>query len=188
MYERPALDRYQDLVTASYGSPVNPTQDVTGIIELRNPLDDKVLARVPAGAGDPDISKVIWTEGVDHDDSRIPSEFKGWNSYGNKTTTEHRETPETKNEVEPIEVRDARKAAELEEKEAALKKLVAEGTATPSETETGGEESSESDETEPAEEDTEEVVPDEAPEEDTEEDDSESEEKVIQAVAEKSKK
>ena len=94
MYDRPTMDQYQDLVSQAYGSPVNPAQSTTGDIELRNPVDDKILAIVKAGADGVDPKFVVWTDGVEHDDSKITNQFRGWNAFANKTTDDGKPTPE----------------------------------------------------------------------------------------------
>lgn len=106
MYPRDILDRYQEIVSAAYGGPVNPSQTANGAITLHNPLDNKIIASVPANAGAPDVSKVLWVEGVDYDLTRLPDEFKGWNAFGNKTTTEHRESPAEEHRESPKEKTD----------------------------------------------------------------------------------
>lgn len=108
-FTRPEADLIQDLASAAYGSPLNPsTETSSGDIVLVNPHDGKELARIKEGSP-VKIESIIWKEGVKHDDTKLPQPgFRGWNQYTNSTEVEHKATPESEGQVEnpetPVEV------------------------------------------------------------------------------------
>lgn len=85
MYDRSQQDRYQALVTAAHGAPLNPQVTGDGVIRFQDPKSGEIFATVKPGYAYPDIEQVEWEEGVPHDNSRTPDFHAGWAPYINRT-------------------------------------------------------------------------------------------------------